>query len=122
LCPKVRKVRISAVVSSWKNGPAAHLNRLVEASGVSKTEIGRRLQPKRSDSTINRWCSGERTPNADDLARVLEIVGGSADEVLGLKPPALDPGVTAALADAADVLVKLAPQLRQLHRGSAGKR
>lgn len=43
-------------------------------------------------STVSKWRSGERTPNADTLAALLELCGGSADYVLGLRPTAWKEG------------------------------
>lgn len=71
-----------AVAELWSGKPCERLTALVKASGLTQDEIGLRLNVK--GPSVSRWCSGERTPNADVLAALLEIVGGSADEVLGL--------------------------------------
>lgn len=72
----------------WSGKPCGRLSKLVEASGLTQEEIGLRLDVK--GPSVSRWCSGERTPNADVLAALLEIVGGSADEVLGLSTQVAD--------------------------------
>lgn len=66
----------------WKDGPCGRLDRLLDASGLSNVAIGKALGVH--NSSVSRWRSGENTPNADDLAAMLELCGGSADEVLGL--------------------------------------
>lgn len=76
------------MAEAWSGGPCRRLSRLVEESGLTQEELGLRLGVK--GPTVSRWCSGERTLNADTLASILEIVGGSADEVLGLSGQVAD--------------------------------
>lgn len=78
------------MAEAWKDAPCRRLARLIDDAGLSNVEVGQRLRAKRSGPTVSRWKSGELTPNADTLTELLEMCGGSADEVLGLRPPVVD--------------------------------
>lgn len=75
----------------WREGPSERLRALVKASGISGAAFGRYLDslglPIKSRYAVRAWLDpkGGSVPNADALAAVLELVGGSADEVLGLR-------------------------------------
>jgi len=86
--------------SSWSDGPAKRLDQMIEAARVSNAQLQRDLGRGFHNSAIHRWRTGERVPRADSLARLLERIGRSADEVLGLphRPAFNSGGEDAALA------------------------
>lgn len=71
---------------SWdsKAGPAARLDKLLEQAGLSSAQLAREL--KIDPSTVTKYRNGTRVPDANTLAYLVKRAGGSADEVLGLKP------------------------------------
>ena len=62
---------------------AGRFDKLLKEQGFkTHVEVAERLGV--SDSTVNRWRSGDRAPSADWLAHICRTLGLSADEVLGL--------------------------------------
>lgn len=57
-----------------------NLPKLLQLSGLSQAEIGRRLNVKAP--AIHRWVSGEVTPGIDTIAEIAEIFGVTLDELL----------------------------------------
>lgn len=115
----------------WREGPSERLRALVEASGLSGAALGRYLGslglPIKSRYAVRAWTDprGVSVPNADALAAVLELVGGSADEVLGLRGGLASREARAAQTRAqlehAEVAHRLAQQaLRQAKRARRG--
>jgi len=98
-----------AVAARWSDGPAQRLDGLLKAAGLRDVDLARAM--KLDASTINRYRSGERVPNADVLADMVERAAGSADEVLGLKPPVLDPQQLRDVVEASHAIVAALPRL-----------
>lgn len=65
----------------WRDGPNVRLRTVIRASGLTQAEVARRVAL--SETTISKYLKTQ-APNADVLASILEVVGGSADQVLGL--------------------------------------
>jgi transcriptional regulator with XRE-family HTH domain len=64
---------------------AAVLRDVRERSRVSAREIARQLRI--AHTTVNRWLTGETTPDYDDVVRflaIIEVVGEEADRILRL--------------------------------------
>jgi transcriptional regulator with XRE-family HTH domain len=71
----------------WKAEAAERLDAALEAAQKRTTDVARALRAagiKADPSMVSRWRSGERIPDADQLAAMLKLCGGSADAVLGL--------------------------------------
>ena len=66
----------------WRNGGAAALDRAISRAGKSYASLASEMRV--DQSTISRWCSGTRTPNASQLAALCRAIPVSADELLGL--------------------------------------
>lgn len=66
---------------AWTDRAAA-LDEALKRARLSSAEVGRRLGV--DPSNVSRWRSGERVPDAEQLAVMLEMAGASADEMLGL--------------------------------------
>ena len=72
----------------------------MKSSGVRNVDAARRLGL--TQGAISRYRSGERRPAADDLAEMIELAGGSSDEVLGLKPSSVPVARLQRVRDAVD--------------------
>lgn len=70
------------MAEAWNKGPCKRLDELLEDADLSNVAVAEKLGV--TDGTVSRWRSGDRVPNADTLASILELCGGSADHVLGL--------------------------------------
>lgn len=71
----------------WKAEAAERLDAALEAAHKRTTDVARALRAagiSADPSMVSRWRSGERVPDADQLAAMLKLCGGSADVVLGL--------------------------------------
>ena len=58
---------------------------LRKAQGLSQAELAERLYVTRQ--TVSRWETGAVTPDAENLLRLCQTLGVSADELLGNAPP-----------------------------------
>jgi DNA-binding transcriptional regulator YdaS (Cro superfamily) len=112
---KGRSAAAQADLTRWQAGPASRFDALLKASEVTDAEMGRLLAL--APSNINRWRSGARVPNLDQLTRILSKVDGSLDYVMGLRP-GIDPTHARALIDVAEQIVKAARR----QEGQADKR
>lgn len=65
---------------SW----AGRLDRLLTKAGLSDAQVARATGL--DASTINRYRTGDRSPKPEDLAAIIQLAGGSADEILGIRP------------------------------------
>jgi len=54
-----------------------------KAAGVTQKELAQQLGVYQKD--ISRWESNELTPNTLTFARICEVLGASADDILELK-------------------------------------
>lgn len=59
-----------------------------EQAGLSREELGEKLSV--SAETVDAWETGESTPTIDDLLRLKEVFGVSADQLLNVGTSALD--------------------------------
>jgi transcriptional regulator with XRE-family HTH domain len=66
------------------NGSATRLDKLLAEADISSADLAREL--RLDPSTITKYRNGTRIPDADALAYMIKRAGGSADEVLGIRP------------------------------------
>ena len=60
------------------------LNTALAARGLQQIDLARAIGYKtETANTISYWCSGARTPNLEQLIKITEILGVSADYLLG---------------------------------------
>lgn len=104
----------------WKDGPCSRLDQALERAALSSASVGRKVGL--SAPTISLYRSGGRTPNADTLAAILELCGGSADDVLGLSGhvAAENAQLRKALAGVGELVGRLEPAGRPGKRGPGG--
>lgn len=75
-----------AMAWGWNDdGGAARLDKLLRDAGLNSTRVADELNVDRS--LVSRWRSGERVPDAEQLAAMVILAHGSADDVLGVAPP-----------------------------------
>lgn len=71
-------------VPSWRSQGALRLDRVLRLAHLTNVKVAQHLSA--DPSLVSRFRSGERVPDADHLATMLELAGASADAVLGLVP------------------------------------
>lgn len=59
-----------------------NIRREIENSGLSKSEIAKRLGV--SKPTVSQYCSGRAQPTLATLAKLCEILDCSADDILSV--------------------------------------
>lgn len=69
---------------SWAERGGPRLAEALKMARVSQSELARAVGIHAS--TVNRWLTGERLPDADELERACRLLGLSADVLLGLDP------------------------------------
>jgi transcriptional regulator with XRE-family HTH domain len=72
----------------WSKADGGRLQRVFERAGLSVPDVASALGWSRFN--VSSYVSGRSAPPADKLAAMLSEVGGSADEVLGLRPAPAD--------------------------------
>ena len=61
------------------------LNSALAMSDTQQIDLARELgYNEKTANTISYWCNGKRTPNLEQLLKITEILGVSADYLLGL--------------------------------------
>lgn len=65
--------------------PDTPMQRARLARGLRQADLAERLDV--ATATIQRWETGNRTPDAKDLVRLADVLGTSIDELLGREPP-----------------------------------
>jgi hypothetical protein len=98
------------MAEAWSHGPARRLDELLETAEITNVTAGEKLGLH--NSTVQRYRKGRATPPADHLAALVEMAGGSADWVLGIKAGDLA-APAAALYDAAERVLASAPDVRR---------
>lgn len=73
-----------SVLMSWSDRGGPRLADALKTARVSQSELARAIGIH--PSTVNRWLTGERLPDADELERACRHLGLSADILLGLDP------------------------------------
>lgn len=58
------------------------LESAIEKSGCTKTEAAHMMGV--SPSAVSMWCKGNRVPSVANLISLCELLGVSADELLGI--------------------------------------
>ena len=94
-------------MAHWTAGAAKRLDDLLRRARLGNTEVGRRLGVHHT--TVSKWRSGERVPNADTFGEMVVMAKGSADEVLGIE---VGPD-RHALEETADQIHRLVARLRR---------
>lgn len=78
-----------AIRPIWQAQAAKRLDEAMERGGIRSAAAARALKAaglKGGPSMVSLWRNGKRVPDADQLAALLRLCGGSADEVLNLRP------------------------------------
>lgn len=88
-----------------KGGPHRRLDELLESADLSNVAVAKRLGCH--NSLVSRFRKGQIVPNADQLGQMVEMAGGSADYVLGIRPD-VPPELTRDVLDLAERLVAAA--------------
>ena len=70
-----------------KSAAETPMQRARLAAGLRQSDVAEKVGVE--PATIQRWETGQRTPNADALIKLAEIYGASVDEMLGLAPAKL---------------------------------
>ena len=61
------------------------LNTALAARDIQQIDLAKELgYNEKTANTISYWCNGKRTPNLEQLLKIAEILGVSADYLLGL--------------------------------------
>ncbi|NBI67089.1 XRE family transcriptional regulator [Pseudoflavonifractor sp. 60] len=55
-----------------------------ECAGISQDDLAAKMKVSRQ--TVSRWETGSARPSADNLAKLSQLLGVSADVLLGLRP------------------------------------
>lgn len=63
---------------------APRLDAILKRAGLTNVALADEMGL--SDGQVSRFRSGERMPTPDQLAYMIRRAGGSADEVLGIRP------------------------------------
>lgn len=72
-----------------KNIIGKRITAALATQNVMQKQLAERLGVK--PNIVSYWCSGQRTPNAEQIAEIAKILGVSADYLLGLtKSPTTD--------------------------------
>ncbi len=58
------------------------LSQLIQEKNITQRELANKTGM--TECTISRYCSGERTPHADNLRRIAKALDVSSDYLLGL--------------------------------------
>lgn len=106
-------MKLLPMAEAWSQGPARRLDELLETAEITNVTAGEKLGLH--NSTVQRYRKGKAIPPADHLATLVEMAGGSADWVLGIKTGDLD-APAAALYDAAQRVLETAPGVRRGRR------
>lgn len=68
----------------WNGLPAERLKKLLRDNDITQEETARRI--RRTQSTVSLWLNGERTPNVDLVATMVNWCdGGSLDYLFDLR-------------------------------------
>jgi transcriptional regulator with XRE-family HTH domain len=78
----MRVTSLAEMEWAWRDAGAGALDKAISRAGKTYASLADEMGV--DDSTISRWCSGTRTPNATQLAALCRAVPVSADELLGL--------------------------------------
>jgi transcriptional regulator with XRE-family HTH domain len=67
---------------SWTDDGCRRLDSALQAKRITSTRLAAGLGVDRS--LVSRWRSGERIPDVDQFAYMVDLLRVSADEILGL--------------------------------------
>ena len=65
---------------------AQQLKVLIDKRGLTQREVAERINT--TETTISRYCSGDRTPNIETAVELASVLGVDLDALVGVEPPA----------------------------------